>query len=172
MNPNQSNTRPADLADFAKAITPDKVGYICMLNPRRIGVLAFITFLEYRHFPPKPFNDDFQMALVRWEMMEYAVVVIPRAKEDLARVILKELGLRIADGIPRCISSTGTCSFPIDLPNVFTIENVPGHFAYKNDPALEKTAFDCENDAIAAEYRRLGCDENGRFPQENRPEPN
>jgi len=149
-------TKQTDQYDeIRRLLGPDKVGYILMLEPRRIGVLAFATFLEYRHFPPLPRNDDFMMALLKWEEMKWAIICIPRSQEHLVPPILAELGLRIADGVPTCISSAGTTFFPIQQPNVFTIENVAGHFVYKNDPASGKSALDFEDEAVEREQTQM-----------------
>ncbi|MDB6020787.1 MAG: hypothetical protein JWQ04_644, partial [Pedosphaera sp.] len=127
--------RLASLDELKRGITPDKIAYVVQLSPRRIGVLAFATFLEYRHFPPAPVNDDFQIAIIDWEGMRFGLACIPRSKEPLAIGVMQELGLRAADGAPTMLSNKGVTQFPINLPNVFNIEHVPGHFVYRNDPS-------------------------------------
>lgn len=146
------NTQTKSMAELKACITPDKIGFILMYAPRRIGVISFATFLEYRHFKPgTPANDQFEMALVKWEQMNFAIVVIPRIHRNQAQWILKQLGLRLADGVPTVIESSGVKHFPIDLPNVFTVENIEGHFAYKNSADLTRTAQDFEDEAVARE---------------------
>lgn len=149
------NTDPESFEELKRRIRPDQTGFIVMLSPRRLGALAFIVFLEYRHFPPTPVNDEFQFALMNWEGMRLGLVLIPTAKRGLADAIMSELGLRAANGVPHVISSTGSVHFPIDLPNVFTIENIAGHFVYKNDPVLHKSAFDFEGEACEREFQKF-----------------
>lgn len=140
------------IEEMKAKITLDKIGFICCIAPRRIGVISFMTFLEYRHFKPgTPANELFQMALINWETMGFALVVIPWIHLEQAKWILKQLGLRVADGVPTLIHAGGVKRFPIDLPNVFTVENIAGHFLYKNSPDLLKTAEDFEDEACQRE---------------------
>ncbi len=85
--------------------------------------------------------------------MKLALVIIPRVHRPQAEWIAKQLGLRIANGVPHVGSSKGWSHFPIDVPNLFTLENVPGHFVYQNRPDLEKKAYDFEDEAIAREVK-------------------
>lgn len=141
-------------AEFARMISPEKIGFIVQLAPRRVGTLAFISFLEYRHFAPGTASaTELQIALIPWEGMRWAVLVIPLVKRPLAEELLQRLGLRIADGVPTCFSASGVSRFPIDQANVYTIENIQGHFVYRNDPALGKTAEQLEDEAVERERR-------------------
>jgi hypothetical protein len=50
------------------------------------------------------------------------------------------------------LDSEGKHSFPIQLPNIYTLENVRGHFIYKNN-ATGKTALELEAEAVEREIR-------------------
>jgi len=122
-----------------------------MLYPRRIGALSLLVFLEHRHFTPVPVpREDFQLLDIHWEGMRLALVIIPADKRSLADALIAELGLLAADGVPHVIDSAGAKHFPVDLPNLFTLENIDGHFVYRNDPTLNKTADDFEQEAVDA----------------------
>ena len=146
---------PADWQFIRSRVTPDKIGFIVMMEPRRVGGLAFLTFLEHRHFTPVPLpKDDYELFQIQWEGTLLVLCLIPGSKRMEAHAIAKELGLRFADGVPHIISTGGAVHFPIDLPNVFTVENVPGHFVYKNNQAEQKTAFDYEDEAVEREVAK------------------
>lgn len=110
----------------------------CMSN--RVGATSFMSFLEFRHFPPGTVrNAEFVLVMVRFVGLIWPTAIIPDSMLAHADAIAAELGLRRADGVPRCISGGGgrVESFPLDLPNVFTIEYVPGHFSFKNDGDIQ-----------------------------------
>lgn len=136
----------------------DVVGFILGGEPRRLGGRAFMTFLEYRHFPPRsPVNAEFCLVTMKWEGIIWNVVIIPKAKRGLADALMSELGLRAANGVPHVFTNQGQAHFPVDVPNLFTIENVAGHFVYRNEPASQKTAYDFEDEAcdkVIAEHER------------------
>jgi hypothetical protein len=154
------NTKPSSIAEIRKRVTPDKVGFVVGLQPFRTGGLAFLTFLEHRHFTPVPLpRDDFELAEIHWEETVFAVCLIPASMRPAAEQIARELGLRFADGVPHVFTAQGDQHFPIDLPNLFTVENIEGHFVYRNNPAERKTARDYEleavNRAIAGSVEKL-----------------
>jgi hypothetical protein len=131
-------------------INKDNVGLV--VEGSRMGARSFVTFLEYRRFPPDtPLNTDFNLCMMLWGGLVWWLVIIPSGKLYQADEQLKQLGMRRADGVPHMITmENGNLKhehFPLDLPNVCTIENVPGHFAYHNDPALNKTAKQFEDEA-------------------------
>lgn len=133
--------------------TQPVIGYVCDNN--RPGTLAFMTFLELRHFPPGTIlNNDYQLAIVGFVGMAWPTVIIPRSKADIAEAILKELGLRRANGIPHCISSVGVEVFPLHGDNLFTVEFAEGHFAYKSISETE-IAITKENAAVDAERAKF-----------------
>lgn len=125
-------------------LTPGKIGFVCQVNPPRLGVRAFIQELEYTHFPPLPHNDEFQVWCELWEEIAWAVVVIPKEKRHLADPILAKLGLRVADGVPHVITLEETIPFPVNQPNLFTLEHVNRHFAYRNSPLEYVKALEAE----------------------------
>lgn len=144
-----SDTTPAQFAELRQMITPDKIGFLVTMQPRRIGGYAFMSFLEHRWFTPVPApSKDYELARIEWEGMLLFLCLIPKSKLPAAQAIARELGLRFADGVPHVISSQGVAVFPIDEPNVFTLENIPGHFVYRNNTAENKTADDYEDEAV------------------------
>lgn len=148
-------TTPGDFETVRRALTPDKIGFVCMIDPPRIGAAAFIAFLEHRYFTPVPLpRDDFELAEVFWEEMVIFILVIPGSYRAQAETIARELGLRFANGVPHVFSGAGERHFPVDVPNLFTLENIPGHFVYRNNPAERKTARDYELEAIDREVAR------------------
>src|SRR5215211_2269527 len=140
---------PIDPKEVSARLRSDGSKTALIVEQRRIGGRSFIVFLEHRYFAPgTPRNEDFQLLRIVWMEAVWYVALIPTAVVSIADELAKSLGLRRADGTPLCISSQGTERFPIDAPNAWTMENVPGHFAYRNDPALGRTAEQLENDAI------------------------
>jgi len=153
------------------AARPDLINYIG--DMARIGVWSFITFLEYRQYPPGTMlNQSFHLTLTAWEGLRFAVVSIPRNRSREAEALMQTLGLRAADGIPTMlvggeisdIAATmgairtggavpGVRRFPnFNTATCFTLEySKPGHFAYQNDRALNKTAHDFEREAVERE---------------------
>jgi hypothetical protein len=154
--------RPQNLQEVRESLSPEKVALVCMVGPRRIGILSFIVFLEHRYFPPgTPKNELFQVVMMEWQEMKWCVVVIPEKDVKTGDDLAASLGLRRADGVPTLLSAAGVVRFPLDQDNVFTIENVPGHFAYHNDPGQNRTAIDFEDEAVDREIaefeRRAAC---------------
>jgi hypothetical protein len=180
---NAPKTTPVEIEELRAKLDPTKVGLLCILSPRRIGALSFIVFLEHRHFPPgTPENEHFNVVLMPWEGMRFALVVIHKRHLPVADELARTLGLRRANGVPTLIgenarlAALGTTRpedrrdekrFPLDLPNVFTMENIRGHFAYANDLATAKTAYDFEDEAIAREMESFKATQ----PHHARPNP-
>lgn len=141
-------------------------GYVHLIGAEgRVALRAFMVFLEYRHFTPgTPLNDAFLLAIMQWQEHAYYVLSFPTPALSVAKPLALSLGLRFADGVPCCISSENAAAilagkampdfFPIfDGDNCFTIENIDGHFAYKNDPTTNRTAAQAEQEAIEQEIR-------------------
>lgn len=149
-------TIETNLLEFAKKFIFNPHSVVLVMSTERIGVQSFCVYLELRRFPPgTPLNQEYQLGFVQWEDLVWTLLVIPRCKLYQADELLAQLGLRRADGVPHLmvLSEGGLrqAHFPIDRPNMFTIENIPGHFAYLNDPALNKTAEEFEAEAIKRE---------------------
>jgi len=118
-----------DVAEFVK--DPRNVHYIGMLVPPRPGFRLFITRLEYEHYVPDTVrNELLKLAIIDWESMIWAMVSIPKKEVPLAEKIAGECGLRIVNGVPTFIDKTGISQFPVNEPNLFTLENIPGHQIY------------------------------------------
>jgi hypothetical protein len=168
-----------------KWLDHDCHGVIGSVDPPRIGFRSWLAFLEFRHFRPgTPEAPLLRVMYVKWQGTFWAVAVFPEAYLSVADDLLGLLGLRRQDGIPRMIAGAvadvqlavraaadikggrrpgpapGTLkmeSFPTgDHTRLWTAENVEGHFAFRNDPALGKTAEQAELEAINAERVRWG----------------
>ena len=131
-----------------------KIGLIGMEG--RVGVRSFMVFFEHRYFPPgTSWNADFEYFLVKWEHMLWEICIFPDTRLAKADALLAKLGLRRSDGVPMVIDSEGAHPFPIQLPNIYTLENVPGHFIYKNNLSTGKTALEVEAEAVQREIQRF-----------------
>jgi hypothetical protein len=107
-----------------------------------------MTFLEYGYFvPDTPANAEFDVFQVPFAQLFFFLVVIPKAKSGPAEQLMRKLGLRCADGVPLVIDGQSRHLFPLNLPNIFTLEPIPGHFLYANDPAQELVACAAEDRA-------------------------
>lgn len=180
-----SHGGPVDCYDDFDALramlNPSRVALVSIIE--RVGFRVFMTFLEYKYFTPgTPMNSHFRMAVVTWGEMKWVVIFIHKKHLEKADGLLKLFGLRRADGVPTVIRAETAVDiqmavrnketamktfgrefngmvverFPLDAPNVWTIENVAGHFTYGNDKALEQKARDFEDQAceqLFAEHR-------------------
>jgi hypothetical protein len=128
-----------------------KTGLIGMNG--RVGVRSFMVFFEHRYFPPgTSWNSDFEYFLVKWEMFLWEICIFPNGRLAKADALLAKLGLHRSDGVPMILDSEGKHSFPIQLPNIYTLENVRGHFIYENN-ATGKTALELEAEAVEREIQ-------------------
>jgi hypothetical protein len=129
----------------------NKIGLVGQVD--RVGVPSFSVFLEYRLFTPcTPQNDLLDICLVEWERLHWVILVFHKTHLPRVDELMKTLGLRRADGVPTMITHKGVTRFPANSDNVFTIENIKGHFTYRNDLTLHKTAQDFEMEAIDREF--------------------
>jgi len=127
-----------------------KLFIIGMLFPRRLGAMLFSSLLEHRYYKPGTAdNEKFILHLINWQEMHWWVIEIPREDIDKATKTAEEVGLKFADGIPTMIASErgkiGWQPFPVtDGRNIVSIEYLPNHVAYKNDPKLTRIFEDLE----------------------------
>lgn len=112
---------------------PANLVIIGMLSPPRPNFRMFMSFLEYRYFPPgDPLNDKFRLALVNFEEMIFGVITIPSGSRDKAELVARECGLRLVDGVPMVFGAgPGGRQFPINGPQAWTIESEPKSDVYK-----------------------------------------
>lgn len=125
----------SELKDLSEIITylrtKPVVGIACA--PIRAGVVSWMHFLEYNHFPPGTvLNADLQMVMIKFCEMTWSTIIFPRTHLDISDKLAAKLGLLRKDGVPHEIYMGNVTVFPLNLPNVFTLEHVPGHFVYKN----------------------------------------
>ena len=114
------------LDQIRKAVDdPAKTALVCMGS--RPGVTAFITGFEFRFFHPAKEGavEAWDMFIVHWGelpwlILSYKTVDVPKEKLD---ELLQQTGLKVADGVPAEITPSGMDYFPINLPNVFHVEN-------------------------------------------------
>lgn len=131
------------------------IGIVGQLSPPRIGWTAFSVFLEWRHFRPSTSDaDQLQVFTLPWEDIMWSVLIFPQAKVEIADDLMRQLGLRRANGIPTMFP--GPKFFPVQAPNLWTAENIDGHFVYRNNRATGVTAEEAERTAINQELARWG----------------
>jgi hypothetical protein len=114
-----------------RAVTGDPalVHFAAMLL--RLGVRECSQTLEDAHYKPgTPRNDLFQLRLIQWEGLLWALITIPIAEREFMDRAAAANGLRVANGVPTMISRDGIAKFPANGPRVFTLENVSGHPVY------------------------------------------
>ena len=146
MNPTNP-TKTASIAELVAMVTPDKLGIVGQMNPPRIGVQAFSVFLEYRHFTPRDpvLNAKFEYALIHApDEIIFSLILVPMSCRPVVEAIAAELRLRLADGVPHILGGLKPWHFPVDKPNVFTLEQQGGSFIYLNSPALYRAALAVE----------------------------
>ena len=118
----------------------------------RHGVSLFMVKMEYAYFPPRTAkNDLFEMVLLEWpekNSLHWSIASFPIEFRAEAEKFAKECGLKFADGIPTLFGPDESIKqFPLDGKTVFTLENIPGHKTYTNDPKILKQLSDEENAA-------------------------
>lgn len=124
--------RPVGLNELQEMVKDKSFVFIVsMMQPRRIGAHLFNVKLEYEHFTPMTErNNDYIAIEMTWpevpkaDRMKWWVARIPAKDMPLAQKVATEspIPMRIADGIPHIISKTGVQSFPLNGPNVFSLE--------------------------------------------------
>ena len=58
-----------------------------------------------------------------WLGDPWMVISVPFADKPLAEAVAQETGMRLADGVPHCFHAGGRDVFPLQGPNVWTLEN-------------------------------------------------
>jgi hypothetical protein len=94
-----------------------------LLRPQMIECVVAI---EHEHYPPgTPHNAQFMLTIIKWQAMEFAVASVPMKDKPIIEALCARHGMRLADGYPHLFEG-GTCHrFPMNTPNVFTME--PDH---------------------------------------------
>ena len=112
----------------------DRYNIVCDLQ--RLGAMLFMTRLEYEHFPPDTEkNNIFDFIIVQWPddfKMNWAVVSVPIEYKPYVYSIATECGLRVADGVPTILGGDNIQTFPLNGPNVFTLENISTSLIYES----------------------------------------
>lgn len=145
----------------------DNVHLVSMLE--RPGSLALISSIEWFWFSPKKsLNHLINMAIVKWEDINWVVTSFPEHKLQDAKQLAKQLGMRIADGVPTIIrhvkpgenpdkkfsSEMGAFIFPggiingLDNKNMFTIENDSDSPIYANSERTNKDIMSAEKEIV------------------------
>lgn len=142
----------------------DNVHLVSMTT--RPGAYALISAIEWFWFSPrKNLNHLFNLTMVRWEGLDWFVVSIPKHKLKDVKQLAKQLGMRIADGVPslirrtepdekpdRLLEGVGVFVFPggilngSDNKNMFTIENDTGSPIYTNSQKTHQDIRSAENE--------------------------
>jgi hypothetical protein len=124
-----------------------------IVDMNRLGACLFNVKMEYTYFPPRSGkNHLFEMSILTWPEngFMWAVSSFPIEFRPQAEALANECGLRLADGIPTAFTDKGASRFPLDGETVFTLENIPGHQAYDNNPANFKRLKEEEDKAAGA----------------------
>jgi hypothetical protein len=119
----------------------------------RAGLTMFLRVLELDHFKPgTKDNDAYNMVLVQWSDIPWVVLSVPKRFEAVVRSKADELGFRIADGVPHCISTAGVERFPMHSERVWKLEYKESSIGYT---ALGREQIDAiaEKQIKAAERR-------------------
>lgn len=140
--------------DLRAMLNPSRIALVSMAE--RIGIQSFVVFLEYRYFKPgTEMNKHFHFAIVDWMQMKWFVVIVHKRHLETVDKLAKLLGLRRGNGIPHMITFERgqpiKARFPLDTDNVWTMENIEGHFCYNNNRDLERKAREFEHRACDAE---------------------
>ena len=123
--------------DVVDDYDPNKFYVVCMAN--RAGVRLFCTKLEYTHFPPRTAaNKDFELAIMKWQGLEFFVVRVPPSARPWCNKIAADLGMRLADGVPTMFDYKGSYSFPLQGDNIWTLE---GEFEGDEEAEIEKISL-------------------------------
>lgn len=110
---------------------PNKFFVVCMAT--RPGVQLYCTTLEYTYYPPRtPANDLFGLNIVQWNDLTFYVLSVPLADRNRCELVAKNLGMRLADGVPTIFDHKGKHNFPLQGSNVWSLEG-----NYKGDEIAE-----------------------------------
>jgi hypothetical protein len=131
-------------------IDSDCLYYVGAFFPRKPGLMLFCIRFEHEYFPPDDpdKNKQFQIVLTNWKEMIWMVIEFPKEYEETAKKLVEETGLRIARGVPAAIDEDGIHPFPVNGPNVFTLQKAASHPVYFNKPAEIIEALALEDAAI------------------------
>ncbi len=117
----------------------------------RPGSFALISAIEWFWFSPKKdLNHLFNLTIVRWEGLDWLVASIPKHKLKDVKQLAKQLGMRIADGVPtliRCIEPGEKPDKTYDGAGIFIF---PG--GNLNNGSSNKDMFTIENDTGSPIY--------------------
>lgn len=128
---------------------PEMNFYAGMLVPARPGVRLCMVRMEYENYiPDTPSNDNFQLFLMKWQDMTWALMGILAGDVDKLIKIAADCGVQIADGVPTVFSGDGVDVFPVRGGQVFSLENTKDHVVYQNDPNKLAILFEMENGTI------------------------
>ena len=132
------------------------IALIGMISPPRLGVISFLTFLEHQHFTPKTERADlYESYTIDWEGAQFVVIVFPKSELHLAEPIMTKLGLRLRDGVPVSQCGCNKSVFPITAQNAYSLQYVPGHFAYRANEVEITKALEAERAALIREFRKI-----------------
>ncbi|MBI2098356.1 MAG: hypothetical protein HYT49_01690 [Candidatus Wildermuthbacteria bacterium] len=89
-----------------------------LFEPRQLGVMLFLTRLEFFHYPPgSARNSLFELLAVNWQEMLWVGACIPSPEITIARRVAAESGLRV--------THSGRALLFLLYENVFLLESIP-----------------------------------------------
>ena len=138
------------MEDFQKFLEVDKfIHYAGVLQPYRPGVVECINVLEHKYYKPGTYrNELYILRYIAWNETVWMLLSIPFEEKLIMEKVCKQCGLRVADGIPTMIGGGKVSYFPANIDKVFTLENQPGHPAYRNDSKLDEQLRKGEQETI------------------------
>lgn len=134
-----------------KKITEDPklIHFVGMIMPARPGIQLCLTELEYKYYVPgTKRNDDFQLRIMEWSEIVWAIATIPIDDRHLMERVAGKCGLRIADGVPTMMTGNGIEQFPLNGDRVFSLENKSGHPIYHNSQEISDVVKKAEEDNV------------------------
>jgi hypothetical protein len=155
--------RQITFEELSALVTPDKLGVIGSFKSLRLGCGLFAVLLEHRHFSPRDraLNDQYEFHLVPApDDLLFYLILVPGQYRETVDAVAQECRLRLVDGVPHIFGGGAVWDFPVNKPNVFTLENLEGSFVYMNNQKLLEAAFRVEQekiDAVFAEFETNGC---------------
>jgi hypothetical protein len=131
-------------AEISRIVTRDDDRVFLIANAGRVAAAAFFAAIEWYWYAPKtPRNRFYDCYVTEWTDLRWMVVAFPQGRLPAARRLAKQLGLRIADGVPTQLEKRNNALVPTffpgaTLPNgrdnlsMFAVENDKGSPVYRN----------------------------------------
>jgi hypothetical protein len=138
----------------AHEVAEDRSFLFIFAMSQRPGAMRFFHELEHTFFPPRsPLNEQFAMLFVYWQDLMFMGCRVPMDMQPCTSLTAQRTEMRIADGVPTMMGGGDVFRFPVNGPNVFTLENMPGSKVYQGMAAAEEMLKD-EKMELNKEYEQ------------------